>query len=83
MPNGISIGSAVFAEYINVKDRQTKTDTRTTPQTSGHIYAMSTMRPKGKYGTLLLETYGLYGTVRYSAVFKVTLRYVRMDNGHF
>ena len=39
MPNGISIGSAVFAGYINVTD--SVTDTRTTPRTSlaiGRVY---------------------------------------------
>ena len=46
-PNGISIGSAVFAGLTTVTDRQTDHATRSV--TTGRIYVRSTaMRPKMK-----------------------------------
>jgi len=47
IPNGISIGSAVFAELCAVTDRPTDDATRSV--TIGHIYVRSTaMRPKNE-----------------------------------
>ena len=40
-PNGISIGSAIFAELINVTDRYTQTHTHT--QTDKHIDRLITL----------------------------------------
>jgi len=49
IPNGISIGEAVFAELTSVTDRQTDRPRYTRSVTTGRIYVRSTaMRPKKK-----------------------------------
>jgi len=47
LPNGITIGSAVFAPYIRVRNTQTDTQTtlRATSVAKGRIYTMHVMRP--------------------------------------